>query len=68
MKIHITKNDSFMHQIVEYGYFAEELPSCFSSKILAEKLNDLLTDDFCAYKEKTSKNATRNQLTKLSIN
>lgn len=39
--IHLTKQN-FEKQIVEYGFFAEQIPACFSSKQLAEKLSLVL--------------------------
>jgi len=35
--IHLTKQN-FEKQVVEYGFFAEQIPACFSSKQLADNL------------------------------
>ena len=39
--------DNFIQQITEHGYFAEPFPDCFSSKKLAEHLDDLFSSDRC---------------------
>lgn len=41
-------SSNFMSQVVEYGLFAEQFPSCFSSKKLAKKLDILLPLISCA--------------------
>lgn len=33
---------NFIQQVVEYGYFAEQIPNCFNSTLLLNKLNDIL--------------------------
>lgn len=46
-------------QIVQYGFFAEQLPECFSSKKLAEKLTLILPAVNCSYSQtKESKKHT----------
>ena len=51
--------DNFIQQIVEFGYFTEQFPSCFSSKLFSSKLNELLPLSPCTKKqiEHSSKNA-----------
>lgn len=39
--------DNFIQQITEHGYFAAPFPDCFSSKKLAEHLDDLFSNDRC---------------------
>lgn len=41
------KSENFIEQVAEYGYFAEQFPSCFSSKIFASKLDELLPLALC---------------------
>lgn len=41
-------SSNFMSQVVEYGLFAEQFPSCFSSKKFAKKLDILLPLISCA--------------------
>lgn len=35
-------NVSFIHQITQYGYFAEFFPNCFNSDILAGKIDEII--------------------------
>lgn len=43
--------ENFIAQVVEHGYFAEQFPTCFSSKIFARKLNNLLRCISCSGKK-----------------
>lgn len=36
------KSENFIEQITEYGYFTEQFPSCYSSKVFATKIDELL--------------------------
>ena len=36
------KSEDFIEQITEYGYFAEQFPSCYSSKLFASQIDKLL--------------------------
>lgn len=56
--IHLTQQN-FEKQIVQYGFFAEQIPACFSSKQLADKLSIILPLIDCDYKQvKKAKNNT----------
>ena len=35
--------DNFAHQIVQFGYFAEQIPECFNADLLMPYLNDLIS-------------------------
>lgn len=50
---------NFEKQVVEYGFFAEQIPACFSSKQFSKKLSVLLPLVDCKYKQvKNAKNNT----------
>lgn len=56
--VHLTKQN-FEKQIVQYGFFAEQMPACFSSKQLANKLSVILPLIDCKYAQvKCSKKNT----------
>ncbi len=56
--IHLT-TQNFEKQIVEYGFFVEQMPACFSSKQLARKLAVFLPLIDCKYPQvKNAKNHT----------
>ena len=46
VKIKLTKNN-FIKQITRYGYFAEQMPQCFNSDLLADKIDLLLPHINC---------------------
>ncbi len=53
------KSENFIEQIAEYGYFTEQFPSCFSSKVFASKINELLPFAPCTKSQaKKTSNAT----------
>lgn len=52
------EKENFIEQIVEYGYFAEQFPSCFSSKTFAAELSELLPLALCTKSQIKSANAT----------
>lgn len=57
--IRLTK-ENFEKQVVQYGFFAEQIPACFSSKQFADNLLFLMIDVSCEYNEakKGKKNVT----------
>ena len=38
----LNKNN-FISQVVKYGFFAEQIPECFSSAKLSNKINVIMT-------------------------
>ncbi len=53
------KSENFIEQITEYGYFAEQFPSCFSSKVFASRIDELLPLVPCTKSQtKKASNAT----------
>mgnify|MGYP001128353041 CR=1 FL=1 len=56
--VHLTEED-FEKQVVQYRFFAEQIPACFSSKKLADNLLNILPSVNCAYNQvKNSKDHT----------
>lgn len=52
-------DQNFEKQIVQYGFFAEQIPACYSSKSLADKLQVILPAIDCSYEQaKSSKQNT----------
>lgn len=53
------EKENFIKQITEYGYFAEQFPSCFSSIKFSNNLNELLPLTLCTKSQaKRASNAT----------
>ena len=48
--VNLTK-DNFSQQIVEFGFFSEQFPACFSSKMLTEKLSEIMVEININYKQ-----------------
>lgn len=53
-------SDNFIEQVVTYGYFAEVFPACFTSQLLALKLDEILPLAHCTKRQvdNAKKNAT----------
>ena len=61
--IKLTK-DNFSQQVVEFGFFSEQFPACFSSKMLTENLSEIMAEININYKQisKHSKNKVTSPL------
>ena len=50
--------ENFIDQIVDYGYFSEQIPTCFNTKSLLINLSSILPLIKCDNNEKKAKNTT----------
>lgn len=60
MSVEYLRDQNFVHQIVMHGFFAEQIPACFSSTQLATKIKLILPKIDCTYSQtkKSKKNTT----------
>lgn len=51
-------NEDFSKQVVEFGYFSEQLPACFSSKMMVEHLDEIMKNISTNWKKMSNKKVT----------